>query len=571
MDRVAVAARRHRLVLAVAAAFVASTFLVPTLAPVAVSDDFVYARSVGTLVEEGELRILPAAATAVAQVLWGGLFAAVFGWSFGVLRVSTVVLWLLGGLAVYGLCRQARAGTAVSALGAALYWFNPLGYVLAFTFMTDAPFTSMAAVAAYLYARDRTVAGSVVAALAFLVRQHGVLVPVAVACWLVASRRLRPDRDGAVLLAQVTAVPVLTVVAYYAAVRAGVLDQASNAGDFASAALDAGLRGTFGLVRSLAFVDLVWLGAFAFPVAVAASPALPRLVRSVPRAGWLVVAACAVVMAAGFVALPTRDRGFPYVPQFVDRAGLGPSGDLRGGRLPLVSTTVTAAVGWVVAAAALVLVVLLVRHLRRTRGVDADADGDGRRVAALAGWMVAWLAVGALVTSFQIDDAAVSYDRYLLPALPFAVVVVVWAARDARLPAAPAWVAAGALAAFAVAGTHDHLAYQSATWEMGRRAVASGVAHDDLDAGAAWDGYHLFDGFDPAARDPEVLAGLSAPLLLSEHDVIAWWVGFYNLEMTGRYVVSAEPLVGFEVVDRLEYSSWLQDDPTAVYLLRSPG
>jgi len=35
-------------------------------------------------------------------------------------------------------------------------------------------------------------------------------------------------------------------------------------------------------------------------------------------------------------------------------------------------------------------------------------------------------------------------------------------------------------------------------------------------------------------------------------------------------VVSAEPLASFTVLRRVEYSSWLQDDPTYIYLLRHP-
>ena len=39
----------------------------------------------------------------------------------------------------------------------------------------------------------------------------------------------------------------------------------------------------------------------------------------------------------------------------------------------------------------------------------------------------------------------------------------------------------------------------------------------------------------------------------------------------GAAAVSAEPLAGFEVVERFPYSSWLEDEPTAVYLLRRQG
>ena len=90
--RAARSGRAHWAILLVLGLFGASAFIVPTLAPVAVSDDFLYARSVYTLLSDGKLVILPAtAATLVFQVGWGAVFAGIFGPSFGVIGVSTVV------------------------------------------------------------------------------------------------------------------------------------------------------------------------------------------------------------------------------------------------------------------------------------------------------------------------------------------------------------------------------------------------------------------------------------------------------------------------------------------------
>jgi len=89
------------------AAHVATAFFVHPLSPVAISDDWAYARSVEILFSDHRLEILPLTVTTlVFQVIWGSLFAKVFGLSFGVLRMSTVVLVLLGAWALYGLCRR---------------------------------------------------------------------------------------------------------------------------------------------------------------------------------------------------------------------------------------------------------------------------------------------------------------------------------------------------------------------------------------------------------------------------------------------------------------------------------
>ena len=158
------------------------------------------------------------------QIAWGALFAAIFGGGFGALRLSTVVLVFLGGWALYGVSRELAIDRGRSALAAALYLFNPLAFVLGFSFMTDAPFTALMTIATYFYVRglrpDRlavgpTLAGSAAAALAFLVRPHGALIPLAVAAYLLVARRLRPNRGGLLVLLRVAAIPAAAAVLYY--------------------------------------------------------------------------------------------------------------------------------------------------------------------------------------------------------------------------------------------------------------------------------------------------------------------------------------------------------------------
>jgi hypothetical protein len=108
---------QHWPILAVVAAFAGTAFVIPTLSPTAVSDDFLYARSVEILLDDGELRMLPAAAvTGVFQTVWGVLFGAVFGESLGVLRAATVTFALFGGVAMYALCRELGVTRGRSAL-----------------------------------------------------------------------------------------------------------------------------------------------------------------------------------------------------------------------------------------------------------------------------------------------------------------------------------------------------------------------------------------------------------------------------------------------------------------------
>lgn len=180
----------------VLAAYVVSAFVVPTMTDVPINDDWFYARSVERLMREGVLTSGQVTTTLLFQTAWGALFTWLFGLTYGVLRLSTVSLVFLSGWALYGLCRELAIDRARSALGVAVYLFNPLGFVLGFTFMSDPHFTALLIPATLLYVRgihlgsrgkSQMLLGSAVSACAFLVRHHGILIPLAVVSYLVIT------------------------------------------------------------------------------------------------------------------------------------------------------------------------------------------------------------------------------------------------------------------------------------------------------------------------------------------------------------------------------------------------
>lgn len=574
--------RVHWALLLVLGLFGASAFIVPTLAPVAVSDDFLYARSVHALLSHGELVILPAtAATLVFQVVWGAVFAGVFGESFGVLRVATVVFTLGSSLAVYGLCKELGVDTLRSALGTAIFLFNPLGYLFSFTFMTDSYFVGLVTIAAYGYVRglakdevrDRWIlAGSVAAALAFLVRHQGLLVPIAVLTYLGASGRLRRDRSSLRLLARVLLVPAITAVGYFLWFRFvhGVPKNSAQT-NYLDAWFDAGLFDIARLTRTIFVFAAIFVGLFVLPLALGALPRLPAVIRATSKRAWLVLGSCVVavgIAAISFDATLQRLR-IPLVPGSLTEVGLGPSGDVRGGRVPLVGTRTMRLVTVVCAIAALVFLLVVCARLFRPR---SSAD----RAAWIVVSVLVWQGIGVLGPSMILRDSVFSFDRYFLPLLPLGICLALWALRDVKLNVPIAVVATAGLAVVSVVGMRDFLTYQSTTWQVARDAHDAGVRYDRLDAGAAWDGDHLYEHPDRIRFTLESPRDVNATFVpLSEHDVDPGWIVFYAPGIREHYVVSAEPLEGYAVVRRVEYSSWLQDDPTYIYLLRradvSPG
>src|SRR5437762_11189228 len=101
------------------ATWIAAWLLVGPRANVPVIDDWVYPWSVEHLLDTGRLQVLDTSAFyPITQILWDALFARLAGFSFVVLRSSTVVLAVFGCWAVYLTLRELDCRRSMALLGA---------------------------------------------------------------------------------------------------------------------------------------------------------------------------------------------------------------------------------------------------------------------------------------------------------------------------------------------------------------------------------------------------------------------------------------------------------------------
>jgi 4-amino-4-deoxy-L-arabinose transferase-like glycosyltransferase len=554
-------ARTNWALLAVYVAFALAAVVVPTLAPVATTDDWAYARSAQILLDEGRLTIFPVvAATAVFQIVWGALFGFIFEPTLGIFRLSTVVITALGGLALYGLCRDLGVARGQGALGVATFLFNPLVFVLAFTFMTDAHFMALLVIATWLYVRAIApeeidgrllVAGSGVAALAFLTRQQGALIVPAVLLFLLLSRRLRVDRSSVLVLAQLFALPLLAAGGYYLWLRYGN-DVPQVQSTFFREILEEGWSGTWWLLRRLTVVELMYLGLFTLPLMGAALPGVRGIVQSISPRGWILFAAWQAILLIGVTALWAGEALMPYIGQFSGSGGLG-APDVLGSRPILLGPEIRSTLTVVCLLASLLLALIAARAM----GAPPSSQ---RARAGLVLSIGLWQVLGVMPPSYHyIGWAAGSLDRYLLPLVPLTIALALWALRGVRISLPLGWIVVAALALFSVAGTRDYLVFMRAVWAMGEEALAAGVPLDRLDAGSGWDGYYLYEyGREQRIRSRTPKGG-------------PWWVYFYAPATDSAYVVASKPLPGHRIIRKRPYSSWLQREPTNLYLLHRAG
>ena len=568
--------RTHRGVVATVALYAGSALIVPTMADAAVSDDWMYAWHVEGLLRLHEVRLHElSTSNAVFQTVWGALFGAVFGMSFGALRLSTVVLVAVSAVAVYLLCSEVGGERRACTLATAAYLFNPLSFALSYTFMTDSHFTALLVMSVLFYARGLNtdppgaraiVAGSGFAALAFLVRPQAVLIPAAVAAYLLARGRVGLNARSALLLTRIAGLPALTILVFQLWLTSvhGVPRLQRLVWTML---LQIDLQRLWELVSRVAWAEGMYLGFFVLPLVAAAFPRVRLLVRQTRFPMRAVVGAWAAFLVVGIGLLYGGEaRLMPYVPQFFNEGGIGPH-DLLGGRPVVLSHVIMAWLTLITAVCSVVFVLMVSATagsgaagaaVRLTRGAD-DAPANRRREADIAGVCAAvrvFQALGAMFTSVHVRASWISYDRYLLPLLPLALCLGVWGLRGSRPSFAVGWVTVAALATFSVAGTRDFLVLQRETWTLARWANASGIPNESLDAGAAWDGWSFAD--DPAARNGPLRSPTRPP----------WWVDLWGRTTDSSYVIAAAHLPGYDVVRQVEYPTLLSAEPTHLYLLR---
>jgi len=170
----------------IALSYIALIVLVNPVGDFPVNNDWAYARSVLSLVENGQFRLLGwGTMTLVTQVLWGALWVKLFGFSFEVLRFSTIFLGLVALAGCYFLILNLGKQAWIALAGTFVLMANPLFLVLTNSFMTDVPFLALSVWSAYFLLRAieedsirHLFKGMCFAVAAILLRQIALILPL---------------------------------------------------------------------------------------------------------------------------------------------------------------------------------------------------------------------------------------------------------------------------------------------------------------------------------------------------------------------------------------------------------
>ena len=539
---------------ALALLWVVMALLAKPIGDFPINDDWVYGLSVKALLETGRFSLpSPASVNLLPQAYWGALFCLPFGFSFTALRLSTLVLGLVGVWATFATARELGAERRIALLGAALIAVNPVYFALANTFMTDVPSYAVSVASLYflvrwtrhLHRRDALI-GLALSMVAILIRQAGIVLPAGFALAYIAVRGLNPR---AIVIAST---PVLVGALAHFGFQAWLHSTGATPAPGEPPAMNTVLANLSKppLVPARLLIFLAYAGLFLLPVlAVVGKRAWLASDRRWQRTIGLLFFVSFAVCAVGLIAL---GKPMPLLDNVLNDFGGGPltltDTYFYGRNFPVVPPWLST-VWLLLTPAALIggalLVCVLVHGIRIVK--DRSPKSGLRAMILVGGCAVSYTVLAALGLRFF-------YDRYVL--FLFLAAVLFLSIVAGASPAAGASRGSNVLlalvvlveVAFTTVATRDHLEWNRARWTATAELLAGGVSRTSIDGGYEFNGWL---GYNAAYQ--------------AKPGKSPWWV------VDDEYMIASGPMAGYSVHRTYPFRRLLTGQNSAILVLhRNP-
>lgn len=163
------------------------------------NDDWAYAQAVKILNNTFVLDFGPfPAMTLLTHIVWGSLFTKLFGFSFILLRISTLISALIGFIFLNNLVVKLGGSKTAGLVACLTLMLNPIFFNLSNTYMTDVNFNTLCILCIYFahsffttHRRFYLIAFTLASMALVLLRQYGIVFPV---CFLAANLFLVNER-----------------------------------------------------------------------------------------------------------------------------------------------------------------------------------------------------------------------------------------------------------------------------------------------------------------------------------------------------------------------------------------
>lgn len=486
--------------LAIATIWIVFVVIVDPVGDFPLNDDWSFGLTVQTLLHEGDFRPNGwASMTQVTNTAWGALFCWPVGFSFTALRVSTLAAALLGAFASRWLLPAGQIRERWSPVVMATILFNPVFFALSFSFMTDVLFAALVVLGLGFFLRalrddaaTSLIVGTVVAVLATLSRQIGLALPLAFAVTCLLSKPMSPLRLARALLPLLVCGVALFVFERWMDATGRTPAAYNLQGKTLQHVLQFPGKAVADAIKN-ADEFVIYLGLFLLPVELVVGLSVWRAHR---RFFAVVFPVCLMGLLAALIPFYVAGHTLtmPMIGNVIVPSGVGPltlsdtyfgrPTDVPGlSRIFWIVVTIASTLGGAFFATFNVLVARDLAWAIRDRVLRRKfADETGLFYV----YSIASIAL-LLLIGF--------YDRYFLAVLPAFAALFCRYGIPSREPIGlrlSAAVICVFLAAYAVGGTHDYLAWNRARWAALEALERQGVSVAAIDGGFEYNGLRAY-------------------------------------------------------------------------------
>lgn len=432
----------------------------------------------------------------------------------------------------YLLLRQMQVTPQHALFGVALLALNPMYVYLSYSFMTDITFMAFMLSSCLCYLRGNQkyaegvernallwlLLGGVMAAIAHLTRQFGLLLLPAALGYLWWSKRWTWRRAAAI-----AAIPVAVLLTYMLWER----------------------------TQPMRLVDILVGGLMQFPVKHPSEYMLRRLqadVLMIPALGLSLLPLVRVprrlflsgLLLTLIIIFQVKSREFygstfPLPGSIVDRTGFIM---LFYDAAPIWTEWLWLLLGIL---GSLSISLHLVAYAEQI--VNCLRSNKPWRQRAVDPALLLYFLAFLLLASTQVSIFLV--DRYLLPILPLLIIAGLRSLRRPEIVGRCSWRWALIIpvALFAIIGQRDYMAHSSARWQAAEQLVLQGARHEQIDAGFEWAGWHSYEAGASYIREKQDFTHAGFPP---------------NAVLDSAFAVGDSTRSNYVEVGSLPYASWLE-------------
>lgn len=496
------------------------------------NDDWAYSKNVFYLIEDGILKFTNwPAMTLIFHMISGAAFCKFFGFSFTILRISTIIISLIGLFFIYLIINRTTKNKKIALFSALLIAFNPLYFSLSFTFMTDIPFITWSLVAVYFYLNylntsklHQIILATIFSIFAILIRQTGILIP---SVFFIIYIYKNSKNFFLVFFSTFLVIASLFIFQYYLKTTTKLPDSYASANslfknfDFLKFASKSVLR-----LKTL----FLYTGLFLLPILLFQFSVIWKNLTKKQKIIRTLISSIIFPLTL-FNRFPTGN--------ILYNLGLGPK-LLKDGYFNVnISPALPEFVFIILKIAGSIGAVLLVFYL-----ISLLKNRNNITKEKFIFFLI--LIIGGYLFYFSLDKY--SFDRYYLFAQIFILLLITnLPAKINKITGIISALLFSIFLIFSVSATHDYFSWNKARWEILNELEAQGILPENIDGGFEYNGWHQ-----TAERSN-----------IQDIKQKSWW-----FVKNDEYVVSFGEIDGFDVIKSKNYKTIIPTKNNRIFLLK---